>query len=95
MKRFSGYIEGLAFKLVGFRVWRFQGSMYVYMYIYIYLCIYTYIDKQIYVYIYIYVGRETWPFLELPIWSCTLEQSRDQTQNVCMCVRESRASAQS
>ena len=49
MKRFSVYIEGLAFKLVGFRVWRFQGSMCVCVYIYIYLYIYTYIDKQIYV----------------------------------------------
>ena len=39
MKRFSVYIEGLAFKLVGFRVWRFQGSMYVC--IYIFTCIYT------------------------------------------------------
>ena len=56
MKRFSVYIEGLAFKLVGFRVWRFQGSMYVYIYIYLY--IYTYIDKQIYVYIYIYRERD-------------------------------------
>ena len=42
MKRFSVYIEGLAFKLVGFRVWRFQGSCMC-------ICIYTYIDKQIYV----------------------------------------------
>ena len=45
MKRFSGYIEGLAFKLVGFRVWRFQGSMYVYMYIYIYLPVYIHIHR--------------------------------------------------
>ena len=47
MKRFSVYIEGLAFKLVGFRVWRFQGSMYVciYIYIYIYLPVYIHIHR--------------------------------------------------
>lgn len=43
MKRFSVYIEGLAFKLVGFRVWRFQGSMYVC--IYIYLPVYIHIHR--------------------------------------------------
>ena len=44
MKRFSVYIEGLAFKLVGFRVWRFQGSMYVCIYIYI-LPVYIHIHR--------------------------------------------------
>ena len=45
MKRFSVYIEGLAFKLVGFRVSRFQGSMYVCIYIYIYLPVYIHIHR--------------------------------------------------
>ena len=41
MKRFSVYIEGLAFKLVGFRVWRFQVSMYVYIQVNIYVYTHT------------------------------------------------------